>query len=114
MRARCPPRVGYLCPTGNFTILGADMRLIGLVGLSMLPWAFKMLWASFIENHKPWFFRGLPTGLAWIQFCKVCSLIAMTLLWFFAPETHVLALLLLVTLINFSMPAKMLLWVHWW
>ncbi|AJJ60950.1 MFS transporter [Yersinia pseudotuberculosis] len=86
---------------GILRSLGADMRLIGLVGLSMLPWAFKMLWASFIENHKPWFFRGLPTGLAWIQFCKVCSLIAMTLLWFFAPETQVLALLLLVTLINF-------------
>lgn len=40
---------------GILRSLGADMRLIGLVGLSMLPWAFKMLWASFIENHKPWF-----------------------------------------------------------
>ncbi len=82
LRARCPPRVGYLCPTGNFTILGGRYAADWFGGAEYAALGVKMLWASFIENHKPWFFRGLPTGLAWIQFCKVCSLIAMTLLWF--------------------------------
>ncbi|MDE9542965.1 MFS transporter [Xenorhabdus bovienii] len=80
---------------------GADMQFIGLVGLSMLPWAFKFLWASFIENHKPWGFRSLPAGVGWIQLFKGLSLLLAALLWFFAPDTDIIGLLVLITIINF-------------
>ncbi|MBI6549628.1 MFS transporter [Xenorhabdus lircayensis] len=79
---------------------GADMQFIGLVGLSMLPWAFKFLWASFIENHKPWGFRSLPANVGWIQLIKIISLFLASMLWFLSPDAQIIGLLALITLIN--------------
>ncbi|ERT15081.1 MFS transporter [Photorhabdus temperata] len=79
---------------------GADMQFIGLIGLCMLPWAFKFIWASFIENHKPWGFGKLSAGLAWIQLFKILSLLAVASLWFFSPQTDVIGLLIILTFIN--------------
>lgn len=79
---------------------GADLRLIGLVGLSMLPWAFKFIWASWLENRRPWGFRALPAGLAWIQCLKLLSLAAIVALFWCDPTNHILALVGLVTAVN--------------
>ncbi len=76
------------------------MQFIGLIGLCMLPWAFKFIWASFIENHKPWGFGKLSAGLAWIQLFKILSLLAVASLWFFSPQTDVIGLLIILTFIN--------------
>src|SRR5262245_39823019 len=31
---------------------GADLQMIGLVSLTMLPWAFKFLWAPMVERYR--------------------------------------------------------------
>lgn len=79
---------------------GADLRYIGLVGLSMLPWAFKFIWASWIENRRPWGFGALPAGLAWIQCLKLLSLAAIALLFWFDPVGHIIGLVVVVTAVN--------------
>lgn len=79
---------------------GADLRFIGLVGLSMLPWAFKFIWASWLENRRPWGFSSLPAGLAWIQLLKLLSLAAIATLFWFDPAGHIIGLVVMVTAVN--------------
>nr|WP_246829041.1 hypothetical protein [Neisseria sp. HMSC070F02] len=58
---------------------GVDIRVIGMLSLLYLPWAFKFLWASYVDNYycakigkrKTWLFfysnyRGSRAVWAWL------------------------------------------------
>lgn len=57
---------------------GFGLELIAFVPLAGLPWAFKFLWAPFVENH---WVRKIGKRKSWIlpmQFLSVCSLLYIT------------------------------------
>lgn len=80
---------------------GFGLELIAFVPLAGLPWAFKFLWAPFVENHWS---RKIGKRKSWIlpmQFLSVCSLLYITTIPV-VPENAVLLILVLTGASLFS------------
>jgi PAT family beta-lactamase induction signal transducer AmpG len=54
--------------------IGVDIRMVGLVTLTQLPWSFKFLWAPFMDRFVP-FKLGRRRG--WMIFAQVALLVSM-------------------------------------
>ncbi len=57
--------------------VGVDIRIVGLFNLAQIPWAFKVLWAPFMDRYVPAFW-GRRRG--WIAVCQVALLVLGVLL----------------------------------
>ena len=52
---------------------GVDIRLVGLIQLTHLPWSFKVLWAPLMDRYPlPW----LGRRRGWIAVCQVALVVA--------------------------------------
>ena len=80
---------------------GFGLELIAFVPLAGLPWAFKFLWAPFVENH---WLKNIGRRKSWIlpmQFLSVCTLIYITTIPVL-PENVVLLIIVLAGTSFFS------------
>lgn len=51
---------------------GVDVRLIGMLSLLYLPWAFKFLWASVVDNH---YLPKLGKRKSWLVLTQACVIL---------------------------------------
>ncbi|MBV1934715.1 MAG: MFS transporter [Parvibaculaceae bacterium] len=80
---------------------GFGLELLAFVPLAGLPWAFKFLWAPFVENHR---LKNVGRRKSWIlpmQFLSVCTLLYITTIPVL-PENVVLLILVLAGTSFFS------------
>ncbi len=74
---------------------GHGMAEIGLVGLAFLPWAFKFLWASFMDNACTRFGHGKV-----IFVTHVLCIITAVLLLLVSPQTQLMSVVVGVIVLN--------------
>ncbi|MBV1886583.1 MAG: MFS transporter [Parvibaculaceae bacterium] len=80
---------------------GFGLELLAFVPLAGLPWAFKFLWAPFVENH---WLKNIGRRKSWIvpmQFLSVCTLLYITTIPVL-PENVVLLIIVLAGTSFFS------------
>lgn len=109
---------------------GVDIRVIGMLSLLYLPWAFKFLWASYVDNYycakigkrKTWlFFTQIIVvvglfGLGFLQFSEIVLFLSISFwyLWQVPPKISLLMAIQWNNLIShplgWQVPCKVLEW----
>lgn len=68
---------------------GVDIRVIGMLSLLYLPWAFKFLWASYVDNH---YLAKLGKRKTWLFFTQIVVVVGLFCLSFLSFDTLILFL----------------------
>ena len=74
-----------------------DLKAIGLFALIQLPYTWKFLWAPFFDRFS--WVMGRRRG--WLFFFQILLLISIPLLGFYNPETEIMMVIMISTLIAF-------------
>jgi PAT family beta-lactamase induction signal transducer AmpG len=81
------------------TLVGVDIKTIGVLSLAQAPWAFKFLWAPLFDRYRPRFLGGKR---AWIAIWQVVLAASTGLLAAWATNPTIGAVAVLSTLIAFA------------
>ncbi len=75
-----------------------DLKTIGFLGLVMLPYSFKYLWAPFLDRYVPPF---LGRRRGWMMISQILMFISMIFLIMFDPQRHIKYIIYIGLIIGF-------------
>ncbi len=77
---------------------GVDLTVIGLMGLSRLPYSTKFLWSPFLDRYTPPF---LGRRRGWLLVMQVCLALAIAVLGLTEPRQNLYWVALAALMVNF-------------
>lgn len=71
------------------------------LGLMLLPWTFKFLWAPFVDRYRIGFLGGLGHRKSWIVLFQILGAFCLAVVAFLKPESQLMQIILLFFIYSF-------------